>query len=145
MRVKLEAGDVLLPGVDATNTIMVDTDFLTALESQWRQNVDLPYVFKNIRETDYNWWKCPKGMIDFVKGANTHAWYTAKYVITVCLVPPFHWVTVRICLTDWKIELYDSMWWQLDVVSRFERRVYMRSLKHFLVELLRQFGFWESK
>lgn len=66
-------------------------------------------------------------------------------IVTVCNVSPEHWVTLRICLDEWRIELYDSLWNRMDQKGRDFRVITLRPVTHLLSKLLQYAGFWIAR
>ncbi|KAH6777334.1 hypothetical protein C2S51_008646 [Perilla frutescens var. frutescens] len=91
----------------------------------------------------------PDSLIDIIKGlggVNEGPWAKADHVITICNVGGHHWVTVRICLRTWTVELYDSLLFNMDdpndieVAEKDDRELV--PLLHLLPCLLWSSGYW---
>ncbi|KAH6776223.1 hypothetical protein C2S52_013784 [Perilla frutescens var. hirtella] len=89
-------------------------------------------------------WTVPEGLIHYVNGNNSTnvvPWWDAAYIITFCNING-HWVTVRICLVEWEIELYDSYYYTLSIEDREIRKTQLRPLTCLLPCLLFHSRYW---
>ncbi|KAH6804329.1 hypothetical protein C2S51_032576 [Perilla frutescens var. frutescens] len=103
-------------------------------------------------DDDYQRWRPAEGLIHRIQGRDGRyqvPWMGRDYVIVVCDVANEHWVVVRICFSDWVIELYDSFLFQMDDPTnrvQYERRDReLMPLLRLLPRLLICAGFWEGR
>ncbi|KAH6807764.1 hypothetical protein C2S51_028872 [Perilla frutescens var. frutescens] len=79
-------------------------------------------------DDDYRRWRPAEGLVHRIQGSDGRyqvAWKGRDYAIVVCDVSGEHWVVVRIRFSDWVVELYDSLLFQMDDPSdriEYERR-----------------------
>ncbi|KAH6815325.1 hypothetical protein C2S51_020145 [Perilla frutescens var. frutescens] len=97
-------------------------------------------------------WEPLEALRDVVKGQGgiyEIPWARAQYAIMICNVGGSHWVTVRICFETWKVELYDSLLFQMDDPENKElslkRDRQLIPLLRLLPRLLSVSGFWGGR
>ncbi|KAH6785330.1 hypothetical protein C2S51_037785 [Perilla frutescens var. frutescens] len=76
-------------------------------------------------DNDYRRWIPAEGLIHRIQvsdGQYQVAWKGRDYAIVVCDIAGQHWVVVRIRFSDWVVELYDSLLFQMDDLSDREGR-----------------------
>lgn len=63
--------------------------------------------------------------------------------ITVCHLGTDHWVVVRICVQEWKVEVYDSLIHRMETESAAQHRVIqLLPITRLFPRLLSQVGYW---
>lgn len=70
--------------------------------------------------------------------------FLLEQIIAICCINENHWVTVRICLLDWKVELYDSMSHQYDNDRVTERDFQMKPITRLVPRMLALSGYWRN-
>ncbi|KAH6766317.1 hypothetical protein C2S52_017300 [Perilla frutescens var. hirtella] len=103
-------------------------------------------------DDDYRRWRPAEGLVHRIQGSDGRyqvAWKGRDYAIVVCDVSGEHWVVVRIRFSDWVVELYDSLLFQMDDPSdrvEYERRDReLMPLLRLLPRLLICAGFWKGR
>ncbi|KAH6793994.1 hypothetical protein C2S52_004471 [Perilla frutescens var. hirtella] len=134
--------------------------FLSAIARRVKRDIGCPTAVANTGlycrgtygDDDYRRWRCAEGLVHRIQGNDGRyqvAWKGRDYAIVVCDVSGEHWVVVRIRFSDWVVELYDSLLFQMDDPSdrvEYERRDReLMPLLRLLPRLLICVGFWEGR
>ncbi|KAH6780294.1 hypothetical protein C2S52_011531 [Perilla frutescens var. hirtella] len=111
------------------------------VEVQFIGEVSLMGEWKRLNDLH---WTVPKDLIHYVDGNNSTSvvpWWDAAYIITVCNING-HWITIRIYLVEWEIELYNSYYYTLSIEDREIKKTQLRPLTCLLPCLLFHSGYW---
>lgn len=105
----------LLAGVVADSVCLLDAGFFSALKFQW--DILHPYDPECKGEhslADYSGWSPPKELVKYIRlcANEERPWWNASHLIIICQIDK-HWITCRVSLLDWCIELYDTLSHQL--------------------------------
>ncbi|KAH6812040.1 hypothetical protein C2S51_025802 [Perilla frutescens var. frutescens] len=134
-------------------TAVANTGLYEALVGAWKilHPID-PLCRATYGDDDYRRWRPAEGLVHRIQGSDGRyqvAWKGCDYAIVVCDVSGEHWVVVRIRFSDWVVELYDSLLFQMDDLSNhveYERRdKELMPLLRLLPRLLICAGFWEGR
>lgn len=125
---------------------LLDAGFFSALKCQWDiLHPDDPECRGDHSLADYSGWIPSKELVKYVMGLWTNEarpWWSASHLIIVCQIDD-HWVTCRVCLLDWHIELYDSLSHRLGDQTNLDRRdQQLRPLRRLLPKLLDAVQYW---
>ncbi|KAH6815760.1 hypothetical protein C2S51_020580 [Perilla frutescens var. frutescens] len=134
-------------------TAVANTGLYEALVGAWKilHPID-PLCRATYGDDDYRRWRPTEGLVHRIQGSDGQyqvAWKGRDYAIMVCDVSGEHWVVVRIRFSDWVVELYDSLLFQMDDPSdrvEYERRDReLMPLLCLLPHLLICADFWEGR
>ncbi|KAH6763844.1 hypothetical protein C2S51_015093 [Perilla frutescens var. frutescens] len=131
----------LLAGVTADSVCILDAGFFSALKCQWDiLHPDDPECEGDYGLSDYSGWTPSNELVKYVRlwANEARPWWNASHLIIVCRINE-HWVTCRVCLLDWCIELYDSLLYKSDDQRRDQQ---LRPLRRLLPELLNATQYW---
>ncbi|KAH6778008.1 hypothetical protein C2S51_009320 [Perilla frutescens var. frutescens] len=102
-------------------TAVANTGLYEALVRAWKilHPID-PLCRATYGDDDYRRWRPAEGLVHRIQGSDGRyqvAWKGRDYAIVVCDVSGEHWVVVCIRFSDWVVELYDSLLFQMDDLS----------------------------
>ncbi|KAH6825045.1 hypothetical protein C2S53_006962 [Perilla frutescens var. hirtella] len=132
--------------------MMANIGLYEALVGAWKTLHPLdPQCRQAYGDDDYRWWIPAEGLIHRIQGSDGRyqvPWKGRDYAIVVCDIADEHWVVVCICFSNWVVELYDSLLYQMDDPSdrvHYERQDReLMPLLCLLPRLLICAGFWEG-
>ncbi|KAH6771433.1 hypothetical protein C2S52_016236 [Perilla frutescens var. hirtella] len=126
---------------------------LYAFVIEWKRLHPLdPDCLQTYEDDDYRRWIPPVRLIHWILGSDVRyqmSWLGRDYAIVVCNILTQHWVVVRIRLTNWVVELYDSFLFHMDdpsdpvLYKRRDRE--LMPLLCLLPRLLLCAGFWQGR
>ncbi|KAH6763177.1 hypothetical protein C2S52_020610 [Perilla frutescens var. hirtella] len=133
--------------------MVANTGLYEALVGAWKTLHPFdPQCRQTYGDDDYRRWIPAEGLIHRIQGSDGRyqvPWKGCDYAIVVCDVADEHWVVVRIRFSDWVVELYDSLLYQMDDPSdrvHYERQDReLMPLLRLLPRLLICAGFWEGR
>ncbi|KAH6796757.1 hypothetical protein C2S52_021311 [Perilla frutescens var. hirtella] len=109
--------------------MVANTGLYEALIGVWKTLHPLdPQCRQAYGDDHYRQWIPAEGLIHRIHGSDGRyqvPWKGHDYAIVACDVKNEHWVVVRIHFSDWVVELYDSLLYQMDDPSdrvHYERR-----------------------
>ncbi|XP_057779396.1 uncharacterized protein LOC130997975 [Salvia miltiorrhiza] len=131
-----------------STTLVIGTDFYVVLHAELTRLHPKDPNFKKVKgKPTYPKWTLPEGLERLVKGldtTNSTPWWNVDFIVAICLVGKNHWVTVRIRLVDWKVELYDSLSHLFDEGKASVRDDEMKPITRLMPRLLELSGYWEN-
>ncbi|KAH6831760.1 hypothetical protein C2S53_008379 [Perilla frutescens var. hirtella] len=136
-----------------SNVVICSPYFFVQLQSAWQQlhPRDLRCE-EEYGEDRYLHWDPPDVLLDIIRGkggVQEVPWTRAAYAIMICNVGNAHWVTVRICFATWRVELYDSLLFQMHLPENREldqrRDRELLPLLRLLPRVMWSAGFWRGR
>ncbi|KAH6771639.1 hypothetical protein C2S51_010043 [Perilla frutescens var. frutescens] len=132
LQIRLAEGRGLKAGVNSRSTVVLQSSFFYKLVQEYHlihpDDEEFTQTYPNF---DYAWWGWDDELVDIVRGDQllTGPWWQANSIITAYHVDG-HWVTVRIRLDAWRVELY----WE-----KARRTEICRPLEYYRTPLMYQF------
>ncbi|KAL6499238.1 hypothetical protein OROHE_026266 [Orobanche hederae] len=101
-------------GVGRVGTVLAGSQFYVISYGQRfaKLHPDDPLGLKVTGKPVYKGWKIPKCIEDLMTGLDTPnavLWSNCDEIIAICCLNGSHWVTIKINIITWTVELYDSL------------------------------------